>query len=233
MDNEKDVKIFKKLVYFKFKAMGFTKVESYKLASIKKSTAYNIEDQWNDGGYNALLSKGGQGRKTKLNKKQINELKNILETKDKWLINDVTKLIKDKWGMDYSYNGTQNLLNSHFDVEVDNYYEKVQKSKKDVKILVENFDFTSDDVKNEILNLVSLIDKEKKVDVLKRLFYLLFKKIGFTTVQASYFMSITTVTGNNWQNRWEKDEYFGLLHKEGQGRKPLLNDEMKDIIKKN
>jgi len=61
MEHEIDVKILKKLYYFRFKAMGFTKIESYKLASIKKSTAYNLEDLWNEGGYNALLRKSGGG----------------------------------------------------------------------------------------------------------------------------------------------------------------------------
>jgi transposase len=233
MDDEKDVKIFKKLLYFKFKAMGFTKIESYNLASIKKSTAYNLEDQWNEGGYNSLLPKKGQGRKAKLNDKQINELKTILESQKKWFINDVIKLIKEKWGINYSYNGTQNLLNTYFDVEIDNYYESLRETKNNMKNIVENFNYSNEDEETEISHLISLIEKEKKIDVLKRLFYLLFKKIGFSTQMASNFISITTVTGNNWQKRWGKDEYQGLLHKEGQGRKPLLNDEIIEDVKKN
>ena len=37
MDNENNTKMYKKLSYFRFKALGFTKKESYKLAGIKKS----------------------------------------------------------------------------------------------------------------------------------------------------------------------------------------------------
>ena len=52
-------KSIKKLSYFWFKALGFSKKkESYKLAGIKKSTAYNFEDQWEAEGYNGLLPKG-------------------------------------------------------------------------------------------------------------------------------------------------------------------------------
>ena len=39
---ETDVKMYQKLMYFRFKALEFSKIESYKLASIKRSTAYYI-----------------------------------------------------------------------------------------------------------------------------------------------------------------------------------------------
>ena len=40
LDNEKDVKTYKKLQYFKFKKMGFTKIESCELAGVKESNRY-------------------------------------------------------------------------------------------------------------------------------------------------------------------------------------------------
>lgn len=57
MRKEKDIKVYKKLFYVRFRIMGYTKIESYTLANIKKSTAYNIEDQWNENGYQGLLPK--------------------------------------------------------------------------------------------------------------------------------------------------------------------------------
>jgi len=233
MDHETDVKIFNKLLYFRFKAMGFTKIESYKLASIKKSTAYNLEDLWNEGGYNALLRKSGQGRKTKLNEEQINELGDILKTKDTWLVNDILQLIKEKWNIEYSYNGLSNLLKSYFNINIDNYYQNIQKKKKDTTNVVENFDNINQDEKTQIESIINLINEEKRPDTLKRLFYILFKKLGFSTDIASYFVSVTSVTGNNWQKRWEKEKYEGLIHKKGQGRKSKLTSEEKEYVKKN
>ena len=233
MEEEKDVKIFKKLFYFRFKAMGFSKIESYKLASIKKSTAYNLEDLWNEGGYNALLRKSGGGREPKLNKKQLDQLGDILKTEDSWLVNEVLNIIKEKWEVEYSYNGTLNLLETYFDVNIDNFHQRIQKKKKDTLNVVENFDNIDSDEKAEIESIIRLIKKEKRLDTLKRLFYILFKKLGFSTDVASYFLNITSVTGNNWQKRWEKEEYPGLVHKKGQGRKSKLTDEAMEYVKKN
>ena len=233
MEVETNIKIYKKLLYFKFQAMGFTKVESYKLASIKRSTAYHLDDLWNEGGYNSLLPKSGQGRKTKLDKSQLNELGLILENNDMWLVNDVMKLIEEKWGVNYSYNGVQNLLKDYFNVNVGNYYVEKRERKKYVENFVENFDDISQDEKNQIEAIIKYINEEKDVNVLKKLFYLLFRKLKFSTDIVSHFLSVTTVTGNNWLKRWEKKEYEGLLHKKGQGRKPKLNNKEMKSLKKN
>jgi len=233
MEVETSVKVYKKLLYFKFKAMDFTKIESYKLASIKRSTAYHLEDLWNEGGYNSLLPKGGGGRKAKLNEEQLNELGLILKTKDKWLINDVVNLIKEKWNIEYSYNGVQLLLNTYFDVNIDNYYSEKQEKKKYVDNFVQNFDNISQNEKDQMELLIKYIKEEKDPNILKKLTYLLFKNLGFSTDVSSYFLSVTPATGNNWTNRWEKEEYGGLLQKKGQGRKSKLSDEEKDKVKKN
>ncbi|MDR2624528.1 MAG: hypothetical protein LBC39_08235 [Methanobrevibacter sp.] len=232
MDNENDVKIYKKLLYFKFKAMGYSIIESYNLASIKKSTAYYLEDLWNEGGYYSLLQKPGQGRKTKLNNSQLSELKNILDTKDEWLVNDVVKLIKENWGINYSYNGVFNILNSYFNLKISNYHEIHQKNKNNLGIIRSNareIDFFENE---EYSTLINYIKVEKDINTLKRLYYLLFKKLGFSTDISTKFIGVSSVTGNNWQNRWNKEGYDGLLHKKGQGRKPLLKDENLVILKK-
>jgi transposase len=232
MESEDDVRIFKKLLYFKFKAMGFTKIESYELASIKRSTAYYLEDLWHEGGYNALLHKSGQGRKSKLTDEQIEELGEILETKDAWLVTDVLKLIEEKWSIKYSYNGTQNLLKTHFNINIDNYHQNMQNKKKNTMNVVQNFDNIDSDEKTEIETIINYIKTEKRFDTLKRLFYILFRKLGFSTDLVSYFLSVTPATGNNWLKRWENEEYMGLVHKKGQGRKPKLSDENLEYIKK-
>ena len=87
--------------------------------------------------------------------------------------------------------------------------------------------------KQKLNQSYNFIKKEKRSDTLKRLFYILLKKLGFSTDVASYFLNITSVTGNNWQKRREKEGYVGLVHKKGQGRKSKLTDEEKEYVKKN
>jgi len=230
--HERDVKILIKLYYFRFKAMGFSSVESYKLAKIPKSTAYNMEDLWNEGGYNALLPKKGQGRKFKLSNLQMKELKEILDTQDKWIISDVENLIKKKWNVEYSYFGVRKLLINVFNVEIENLHDKKSKEKRMIKNQIESFEDLSNEEKEELQDIVNLIKDEKQVDVFKRLIFLLLKKIGLSTPNSSYFLGVTTATGNNWLRKWNENQYSGLLHKSGQGRKSDLTPKHVDIIKK-
>ena len=77
METESDVKVYKKLIFVRLRAEGLSIIEAYTLANIKRSTAYLIEDQWNEHGYIGLLpkkQKEGSGRKPKLNKKQLKQL---------------------------------------------------------------------------------------------------------------------------------------------------------------
>ena len=53
LNDEKDVKVYKKLLYFRFKLLGFTKKESCFYAGLKESSRYYLEDLWEKGGYNA------------------------------------------------------------------------------------------------------------------------------------------------------------------------------------
>jgi len=81
MSHEMDVNMVSKLYFFRFKALGISTVESYKLANIPRSTAYHLVDLWNEGGYDALLPKERKGREPKLNQSTMNELGEILNTK--------------------------------------------------------------------------------------------------------------------------------------------------------
>ena len=75
--------------------------------------------------------------------------------------------------------------------------------------------------------------EEKNIFVYQKLSYLLFRKIGFTNKEASQFLNVTTVTGNNWLKAWENKGYEGLLRKKGQGRKSKLTEKQLETLKKN
>ena len=75
---------------------------------------------------------------------------------------------------------------------------------------MENSDVKDDD---EINRLKFLISREQNAEVLKKLICLLLRRLGFSNRFVSSLLSITTATGNNWLNKWEKIGYKGLKRK--------------------
>ena len=211
LDLEKNIDVFKKLQYFKFKEMGFSKIESCKLAGLKESSRYYLEKLWYIGGYNSLVPHYGGGRSSKLTDEQLNDLKNKLNQKDSWLVKDVQKLIKDEYNVEYGYNGVRTIL-IKFNIEIDNYFENNRLKKKNPADI-------SDDDQREIKIIIEKMDNEKSVFVYRKLNYLLFRHLGFSNAESSKFLNITPVTGNTWFKTWQNDGYEGLKRKPGQGRK--------------
>lgn len=232
MDNEKNVDIYKKLLYFKFKAEGYSSKESYQLAGIKKSTAYYLENLWESGGYNALIPKYSSGRKSKLNKEQMNELEKELNKKDQWHPNEIKNLIKDKWGVSYTYSGIKKLIEGNFSIKLVNSYDMIREKDIEMPDFIENLNELSDEDKEEVNVLINYISNEKSVFVLRKLFYLLLRKIGFTNKIASRFLDMSPETGNNWNKQWEEKEYENLKRKKGQGRKKKISDKNSLKLKK-
>lgn len=229
LDDEKDIKTYKKLQYFKFKKMGFTKIESCKLAGIKESSRYYLEDLWDKGGYNSLIPHYGGGRKPKLKNKELKELNEILNTKESWLIKDVENLIKERYGIEYGYHAVRNLL-IKLNIPIANHFEVKNQRKNNVLGKINNLPNESID---EITKLSNLINEEKSTFVLKKLSYLLLRYLGYTNKQSSEMIGITTVTGNTWFKNWKNNGYEGLKRKPGQGRKRKLTDEQMEDLKKN
>lgn len=98
----------------------------------------------------------GGGKSSKLTDKQLNDLKNILNQKDSWLVKDVQKLIKDEYNIEYRYNGIRTIL-IKFNVQIDNYFKIKQKKKKHV---VENVSNISDENQKEIKIITDKMDNE-------------------------------------------------------------------------
>ena len=179
------------------------------------------------------MPKERKGSDLKLNKTEMNELKEILNKKDKWSIKEVKEMIKEKWNVEYSYHGIRNLLLNVFEVEIENLLEKRSKEAKMVKKQIMTFEDLSKEENGELQHIVDLINTEKEANVLKKLVFILLKRIGISTANSSYFLGVTDSTGNNWLRKWKKDQYNGLLHKPGQGRKPGLTPKHIETIKKN
>ena len=232
LNDEKDVKVFKKLLYFKFKLLGFSKIDSCKYSGIKESSRYYLDDLWEKGGYNALVPDYGGGRNPKLSSKQLKKLKKLLEQKEKWLIVDVQDLIKDEFDIEYSYHGVRSLL-LKLEIPIMTKYEKKKEENTKIENIVSNFKNKSSEETKDIEDIINRIKKEKSAFVLKKLVYLLFRSIGFDNKTTSSFLKISLSTGNNWSNQWQNGGYNELLRKPGQGRKSKLNNEQLDDLKKN
>ena len=233
MNEETDIKVYKKLNFLKLKAEGNSTKIAYKFANLKKSLAYRTLDQWNEGGYNALLRKPGGGRSIKLNSEQLKELKTNILSKNLTSEEDVQKYIKNKWNEEYTIAGVRNLLKTQFNIDLNENKDSIKdlttKLQKHLKKL-ENSDVENDD---EINRIKFLISREQNAEVLKKLIYLLFRRLNFSNRFSSSLLSITPATGNNWLNRWEKIGYEGLKRKKGQGRKCKLTNNQIETLKKN
>lgn len=233
MDNEDDVDMYKRLSYFKFKSDGYSSKESYKLANIKKSTAYYLENKWESGGYNALLPKYNSGRKSKLNRKQMSELEKELSQKDQWHPNEIITIIKDKWNISYTYSGIKKLVEENFDITLVNSYDIAREKNEKIPDFIKSLDDLSDDEKNEVEEIITYMSEETSIFVIKKLFYLLLIKLGYSNKIASILLSVTAKTGNNWKHQWEENSYENLKRKKGQGRKKKITEEDSLKVKKN
>jgi len=232
MNEETDIKVYKKLNFLKLKAEGNSTKKSYKYANLKKSLAYLTLDQWNEGGYNALLRKPGGGRNIKLNSDQLTELKTNIQSKNLTSEEDVQKYIKNKWNEEYTIAGVRNLLKTQFNIDLNENKDTIKELTTKLQKHLKELENSNVEDTEEINRIKFLISREQNAEVLKKLIYILLRRLNFSNRFSSSLLSITTATGNNWLNRWEKIGYEGLKRKKGQGRKCKLTNEQLETLKK-
>ena len=228
LDQETNIKTFQKIQYFRFKKMGYTKIEACKLAGLNESSRYYLDDLWEKGGYNALIPHYNGGRKSKLSNEDMETLEKILKSKDSWLIKDVIELIEEKFNVKYGYHNVRKIL-IKFNIPISNHFEIEKQNKNDLLGDVNNL---SEEARDEITKISSRIKDEKSTFVLKKLSYLLLRYLGYSNKQASEMYNISTVTGNTWLKAWKQEGYEGLKRKSGQGRKKKLTSEQEMDLKK-
>lgn len=218
MDEETDVKRYKKLHFLQLKEEGYTIKEAYNLANLKKTLAYLTLKQWQAGGYNALIRKPGGGRSAKLNNNQLEELEKKILSQKFISTEEVQDFIKKNWDVDYTITGIKNLLKSQFNITLNQNKESINELTDRLEKHLKNVESKmSDD--NELNRLKQLISQEKNIEVSKKLFYLILRCLGFSNKFSSTLLGITTVTGSTWKTNWKQNGYDGLKRKKGQGRK--------------
>lgn len=231
LNAEKDIKVYKKLLYIKYRQLNISRKKACKLLNIPQSTTYHLDNQWEKGGYNALVPNYGGGRESKLSNKQIEDLKIKLNTQDSWLVDDVKNLIEKHYGVKYGYHGVRNLL-IKLKIPIANYFQIENDYNKKINIK-KNYDKISNNKDEKTNKIIKMMNNETSVFVYKKLHYLLLRELGLNNNQATELLDVTPATGSNWNNRWKNEGYKGLLRKKGQGRKTKLSKEEIELLKKN
>ena len=100
--------------------------------------------------------------------------------------------------------GIKNLLITQFNINLNKNNENINnltsKLEKHLTILEENTET------DELNRLKFLLSREQNAEVMKKLIYLIMRHLGFSNRYTSSLLSITTATGNNWLNKWKKED---------------------------
>ena len=110
--HENNSRVLKRLYFVKFRFLRDSVEEATTKVGVTKKTGYYWQENWNKGGYAALIPNFGGGRESKLTNEQIKELKTLLENKDYWTTREVLELIKEKYGVKYSQKQIGVILHS-------------------------------------------------------------------------------------------------------------------------
>jgi putative transposase len=110
--HEKNSRVLKKLYFVKFRYLEDSVEEAAIKLGVTKKTGYYWQEDWNKGGYTALIPQFCGGRKSKLTDEQIIKLRNLLNEKDYWTTREVLELIKEKYDVEYSQKQIGVILHS-------------------------------------------------------------------------------------------------------------------------
>ena len=103
LHNEKDVFVYRKLLSFVFQKIKYPLNVISKIIGVTEETLLEWNNQWDNGGYGALSRKSGQGRKSKLNDEEWEEVYKIMSKRNDWTLHEIADEIKTKYGVSYSF----------------------------------------------------------------------------------------------------------------------------------
>jgi len=104
LKEEKDKEAKIKLIFLNFLSNFKADLEkACEIFSIATSTGYSWIRQWNEEGYEGIKDKGNKGGKPpKFSDEDLEKLKEILKDKEYWITKEVRRLIKEKFGIEFS-----------------------------------------------------------------------------------------------------------------------------------
>jgi len=109
---EFDVKVLNRLHFIRNRYLGDSVELAASKSGVTKRVGYIWQDRWNKEGYEGLKPKYGGGRPAQITEEQKKELYEILTTRDDWTTKGIKKLIKDKFGIEFSEKHVRTILRS-------------------------------------------------------------------------------------------------------------------------
>ena len=109
---ELDVKVLNRLHFIRNRYLGDSVELAASKSEVTKRVGYIWQDRWNEEGYEGLKPKYGGGRPAQITDEQKKELYEILTERDDWTTKEIRKLIKDKFGIEFSEKHVRTILRS-------------------------------------------------------------------------------------------------------------------------
>lgn len=99
-----DVKVYQRAIFLKLVMQKKPISHAADIVGVTRETGFNWLKRYNEKGFDGLIPNYGGGRPSLLSEKQFEELKEIVVNSEKnYSIREVQQLIKDKYGVNYSY----------------------------------------------------------------------------------------------------------------------------------
>ena len=109
---EKDVKVLNRLHFIKACYSGMSIKEAAELTGVSYSNAYVWINRWNEEGPEGIIPKYAGGRPSYLTDDEKLELSKLLEKEDVLTTEIVHKIIKDNFGVDYTFKQVRIIVKS-------------------------------------------------------------------------------------------------------------------------
>lgn len=110
--DETDSRIKERLIFIRILYDGEKVEKAAREVGKVKATGYEWLHRWNEEGLEGLKPNFGGGRPPKLSYEKREELKEILEDRDDWTTREIRKLVKEKFGVEYSPSHLRRILKS-------------------------------------------------------------------------------------------------------------------------
>ena len=107
---EKNPRLLRRLYFIRWLYAGLGVEEACEMVCVSKDSGYRWLKEWNKKGLDGLHDSGGGGRPPKLDKKEKQKLKRLLDGKDCWLTGEIRALIQKVFNVTYSVSSIHRIL---------------------------------------------------------------------------------------------------------------------------
>jgi transposase len=131
-------RFYQRLIFIKSINEGSNISEASAILNVSRQTGGRWLEQFNNEGIDGLMPKFDGGKPSYLTDQEQSELKDIIiESNGKYTINDIKKIISDKFGVNYSYKQVWVIVRKKFGLNYTkafpNYDSKPDTAREDLK----------------------------------------------------------------------------------------------------